>query len=528
MDFATVIKKHSIEQEINEHNSTHTANGALSNSLIDPSLQKEGLIGLFYKSVRGITNETLELYVKKACDEDINKAIALVFYIRDCREGKGERDIARKCFNIIAKEYHEKLLKVIYLLPEYGRWDDLILLSEIKDFEKCVFDIVYNTLNKDLLLMSEKKPVSLCAKWCPTESHKIDKSSKFIGKFTKYHKISRKYYRQHYLTPLRKYINIVESHLCKKDFETIDYSKVPSCAMNKLSKIFEKNDNVRFIEWKTGLKTGDTKVNAKLFPHEIVKKYMNNNDYFCDITNVDELCEAQWKEIVKNANELQNLEHSIVVCDVSGSMFGGNKVLPIHVSVALSLLIAEITKPPFQDIVITFSGDPEYYQIKSKLLYEKINEIMKINWGASTNIQKVFDLILDTGKLNQIPNENMPKKIIIISDMQFNYASENTTNFEEIKNKFYKNEYTMPQLVFWNVNGVFTDCPVTIDEQGTVLMSGYSDIILKYLTDGIECTPWSILLNTLESSRYSKIVDILESIVEASEETIEIKKSATI
>lgn len=484
-----------------------TDNGAVSNALVDRKLEREGLMGLFYKSVRGVEDNILRSYIEKAADEDIIKAILLAFHIRDCRGGKGERDIARKCFDALSNKT-ELLEKVLHLIPEYGRWDDLVyLFTNNPAMRDKIFDIIHTRLEEDLGLMQEGRPISLCAKWLPTERYSLDKKGKFVRQYVKYYDLAKDEYRKKYISPLRKYLDIVETKLCSKTFGEIDYSKVPSCAMHKLEKAFARNDPERFNQWKAGLEKGETKVNAlQLFPHEIVKKYLS-------LGTKDALLEAQWKEILEHTKKLNTFKNSMVVVDVSGSMMSGSTgVIPLHVALALGILISECVIQPFTNNVITFHDKPTNVNIEASSLFEKLRKLQRAPWGMSTNIQAVFDLLLDAAKINKLPNENMIKQVFIVSDMQFNIACPGNmlTNFETARLKFKSAGYDLPQLVFWNVNGKFNEYPVTIDETGTILISGFSQSVLKYIIEGQEVTPWGILLNTINSERYKKIRDILE------------------
>lgn len=493
---------------LQSHNSTYTANGAKSNAFADETLKWEGMIGLFYKSVRGLDNSTLLTYLKKAIDETAIGAILLVFYIRDCRGGKGERDLARTCFNYLCSDVRTIPLmrKVLHELPEYGRWDDLVVLFNNQEFKKEIIHLLKNRLDQDLLLMNESKPISLLSKWMPTEKHAVDKKINFTKPFLQMLNMSPRQYRMLYLSPLRKHLDIVERNICAGLWGNIDFSKVPSCAMHKLAKAFAKHEPERFSEWKKGLEKGITKVNAgQLYPHEIVKTYLKSDTH-------DLLLEAQWKEIVKQTNELGVLSNSIVVCDVSGSMYNsGQNVQPIEVAISLGLLIAEVTKEPFSNNMITFSDTPEFVKVVGKDLVDRINTTKSIKWRMSTNIQSVFDLVLESSIRHRVPKCDMPSRIFIISDMQFNEACSNHTNYQVIKQKYNNAGYDMPQLVFWNVAARTNDYPVQITDGGTALISGFSPSILKYICETKVFTPIGVLQTVLNSDRYKRLRDLLEA-----------------
>lgn len=530
------------------HNVAYTQNGAKSNKLIDPTMKNEGLLGLFYKTVRGVSDDELYKYLNWAVGENLIYTILLSFYVRDCRGGKGERDIGRKCLNYIVSSSTngaDLIRRVLPQIPEYGRWDDVILLITNPILRPYILELIKETLDNDLILMQNNQSVSLCAKWLPSENHKLDNDTNFIKYFIKYMKCSKQDYRKKYLSPLRKYIDIVERKICAKEFNQIDYSKVPSCAMHKLSKLFAKYDSERFLAWKQGLIKGETKVNAgQLFPYEIIQQYFEK--YFVDsgqdtislygycnysISNKDDLLEAQWKSLVKkytdSVNADQNLgifQDSIVVCDMSGSMYmpiRGPNIKPLYVAVSLGILTAELTAEPYKNHIITFSSTPSLIKLVESdgsdgILQQKIKQILSMAVGMNTDIQAVFDLLLQSA-LNATPQlspDKMVKRIFIISDMQFDEASDETsankkTNLQHARNKFAKYGYPLPQIVFWNVMGGSYDVPATIDDNGTILISGFSQSIMTYIAECTEFSPLGIMLTTLNNPRYARLLEYL-------------------
>jgi hypothetical protein len=490
-------------------NKTTTQNNAKSNSYIDPSLQYEGRLGLFYKSVRGVDLETLRKYILLSLQENVFQTFILAFYIRDCRGGKGERTLGRHIFSILAEKEPEKLNALLHLLPEYGRWDDISYLLKYSRLTNNILTQLSTQIKQDRKNMKKLNPVSLCAKWMPTEGHSSDKKLNFTSLITKHLQISKKEWRKKYLTPLRKHIDIVEKRMCEDDWESIDYSKVPSCAMNKLKKAFERHDKERFDNWIDKLKNNEVKINAKqLYPHECIQSYDK-----CYRSKEDPIIEAQWKVLMENMKNLGTFSNSLVVCDVSGSMTNGKyDTKPIDVAISLGLLIAESTIGDYNGTLITFSEKPEFFQINpTNTLYDKVKQVKTMKWGCNTNLMAVFELILNKATKHKIPASDMPKRLFIISDMQFDIAckSNSRTNFEQIKKLYRKSHYELPQVVFWNVNGEFSDCPIQSNDTGSILVSGFSQSIMKYISETTEFSSIGILETVLNSERYSKIREIL-------------------
>jgi hypothetical protein len=483
-----------------------TWNNAESYETPDPSLKMDGRLSLFFKTVRGISESQIENYMNKASDEDIIDTFILSFYTRDPRGGKGERSIGRYMFKWLAENYPEKFFKVLKLIPEYGRWDDILTLvpnSSVLDstLQDNIVKLYVIQLKTDKALMGLGEPISIAAKWAPTEGDSDDRKYNLVETLCKELGISKREYRKEYITPLRTYLDIVEIKMCTNKWDEINFNKVPSCAIKRLKKAFEKNTPEKFLKWRKDLKSGVNKVNAKvLHPHELVKE-MN----VC--MNCDEVTEQQWKVLVKEVEKLGILENSVAVVDTSGSMTI-NDGLPLYNAIALGMIISEVTKEPFKNNVITFDDNPKFVHLNTNTLFERFTQIRNMDWGMSTNIQGVFDLILQKGEEHSLKQEDMPEKIFIISDMQFNNCGTNT-NLEEIDIKYSKYGYKRPQIIFWNVNGSIDDFPTTVDKDGTCLVSGSSPSILKSILSSEEFNSDTIMRETLNDKRYEPIKELL-------------------
>jgi len=476
-------------------NTAFTWNGALSNKTPDTSGKTSGRLCLFFKAVRGLDENSLYKYISEAALEDLQDVIILSFHIRDCRGGKGERELGRKCFEWLQQNHPEEYQKIISLIPEYGRWDDLIGTG------KNGYEIMSEKLKEDLFNMENGDPVSLCAKWCPTENDSMDKKYGSCKAICSELGITPKQYRKKYISPLREYIGIIETLMCNKEWENIEYSKVPSQAMHKLKKAFTRNDNERFLVWSEKLGKGEEKVNAKqLSPDQLIKQLRTTG-------KSDTVCEAQWKVLEEEVAKLGSLQDSLFVVDVSGSMYGQ----PLDVAVSLGLLGSNAVQGDFHNHIITFTSQPKFQVIKDGNLFERYSEVIRSDWGMNTNLQSVFDLILSKGKLCELTDKDMPKKIFIVSDMQFDIATENNTNFEEIERKYNESGFTRPQLIFWNVNGSTTDFPVTVDDNNTAMISGFSPSIMKAILNNDNFDSYTIMRKTLDDKRYNPVRELLRN-----------------
>ena len=519
--------------------SGRTWNGAVSLSSPDITGETNGRISLFFKAVRGLDDERLYEYLSKAALESITDSFLLAFHIRDCRGGKGERDLGRKCLVWLFLNYPNEFCCVAPLISEYGRWDDLmelwpgvldlsniesvrekydfsniLSLDYLRKLQLSFVNIVGTQLKKDLDEMHLGNPISICAKWAPTQNDSYDRKYKVVKTLTNVMGITPKTYRKIYTSPLRQYLKIVERYMCEKKWDQIEYSKVPSCAMKRLKKAFAKNAPDEFADWKKKLSVGEVKVNAKqLFPHELIYEIRRKN-------TSDEVCEAQWKVLEEEAKKLGSLEDIITVCDVSGSMQswgeGNHKTklsfCPMDVAMGLSLLVANTVKGVFHNHILTFHEKPTFHLVyDGSSLYNRYKRLASADWGGSTNLQATFDLILNKAIAHGLSENDMPKRLFIISDMQFDSIDRgsNMTNFELIKKKYLDSGYKMPDIVFWNVCGSSSDFPVSVRDNGTALISGFSVDIMSSFIDGKEFSPYSTLRYTLDSERLTPIRSVL-------------------
>ena len=513
-----------------------TWNGATSLATPDINSVCDKRLTLFFKSVRGLNIPRLYNYLRESAKESVIDTFVLVFHLRDCRGGKGERELGRKAFIWLFINYPNEFKLVLSLIPEYGRWDDLLEFwpsvlnltdidyvrknwdSNIKNTQQLrhlcslqidTVNLVSRQLINDRAAMEAGNPVSICAKWVPTEKDSYDRKFNTLQTITKKMNISSRKYRKEYTTPLRSYINIVEKFMCQNMWKNINFSKVPSCAMKKLKKAFETHVPEEFTSWKIQLVKGETEVKGKqLFPHELI--YEIRSKSFSD-----DVCEEQWKVLEKEIEKIGTLSEAICVCDVSASMMTwtsskSESFAPIDVSIGLSLIIANAVKGLFHNHVITFHSEPSFHTITPGSLIDKYKNIKSIQWGGSTNLQKTFDLILNQAKKHNLQNEDMPKKIFIFSDMQFDETKYyGNTNFQEIELKYNKSGYKRPQIIFWNLNGSTNDFPISVDDNNTTLLSGFSPSIIKYILTKKEFTPYSVMIDTIYDNRYKPVRDAI-------------------
>ena len=458
-----------------ETNKTETINGmkAFKSST-------NGLVDLFYK-IGANRGEDLTTDFQKAFNEDVDTAIRIMLYSRDVREGMGERQHYRNALHEIAIKDYTIALKLIPITPELGRWDDL-------------FSLIGTPVEKEMLAFYAKALMegnSLASKWAPreksTKKHIAIKLMKALG-------VNKKQYRK----MLVENTDVVESKMSKKDWSSISFSNVPSLAHLRYTKAFKRNDEDRYHDYLLSLEKGEegVKINAgAVYPHQISSSILSSDD------NTVRILEQQWKAL---PDWIQNDASFLPVSDVSGSMRG----LPMEVSVALGIYCAQRNKSAFKDLIITFSSKPSFIDISGLSLKSSVKTVLHGDWGMSTDLEKTFDLVLNTAVKNEVDPKDMPNAIIIFSDMQFNQAVRTYHEVgklsaqEMIRSQYESAGYKMPKIVYWNLNGS-SNVPVLDKETGALLVSGFSPSLMKSILSNQDYNPIEAILDIVGKERYN-------------------------
>ena len=494
----------------NEYNVSITENGAVGYRTTGKELLD---LNFAVASLRKMSDtEVAKRFMKAFCEDQV-LAMKWLFYARDVRGGLGERRLFRVVLAELVKSNPEMVIPIINLIPEYGRFDDLWCLLDDKDAASVIYQIVDNQLKSDWENMAAKKPISILAKWMPSINASSVKTKEYGKKLCKALKMTEREYRKS-LSKLRAYLDVVEVKMSDKNWSEIKYEAVPSRANLIYNSAFLRNDEARRREYLGKLEKGETKINAStLFPHDIVHKYCNGNRR---IKSKDAAIEAMWKAL---PDTVKGCGNTIVVADGSGSMTctvdNNSHVTALEVANALAIYFAEHSSGDFKDKYITFSHNPKIVDFsKCNNLHDKLQNAMLHNEVADTNIEKVFDLILTTAINGHMHQEDLPKNILIISDMEFNRCAisnngrPNQTLFNTIAQKYARAGYKMPRLVFWNVNSRTGTIPVKENELGVALVSGFSVNVAKMVMSG-KTDPFECLLEALNSERYAPVEEAL-------------------
>ena len=428
-------------------------------------------------------------------------ALRWLFYARDIRMGMGERRLFRECYKVLPVPAAVANLTNI---PFYGRWDDLVSLFGVMGsvVDEAVVRIISAQLDMDLLSMERGGPVSLLAKWMPSENASSMESKRLARKLAKALDLSFKEYRK-ILSSLRGYIDVVESRMCSGDWSGIDYEKVPSMANLRYADAFMRHDYDRRARYLSRVSNGDADFNMSVAsPVDVVHRYVGRHR---SPDEQDDVLELAWKSLSDVF-----VDDVLVVADGSGSMtWNLSGVLPLTVANSLALYTAEHNSGEFRNHFITFSSHPRLIRIpEDATLYEKLRIMSRYMECSSTNIEAVFDLILDAAVNNEMTQDDMPGSVLVISDMEFNQAvsgGPDRTLFDEIKSKYKAHGFVMPRLVFWNVSSRTGTIPVRTNNMGVALVSGYSQSTLKMVMSD-KLNPYDVLVETLMSPRYDRVV----------------------
>jgi len=469
-----------------------TADSLTENGMATNSSSLNHCVDLFFQigAMRGQDKQRLINAFTKAFAENPLHAMKLLFWARDVRGGAGERQIFRDIVTYLAENRTETLSKNLHLFNEFGRWDDLLTLVGTP--------LQTNALN--LISAALDRKDGLAAKWMPRPNVSNREKKRWANVLRKHLGLTPKQYRK----LLTENSNTVEQLMCAREYSKIEYSKLPSKAMSDYMKAFSKNDLERFQAYLASLEKGETKINAgAVYPYDIVKNMKQGNARGAN---------EQWKALPNYMTT--NEEFVLPVVDVSGSMScpaGGNpNVTCMDVAISLGLYISERNVGPFQDAFVTFSESPSLQILKGSL-NERYNQLARAEWDMSTNLEAVFKLILNKAKQSNVPQNEMPTMILILSDMEFNSAVSRRGGYsvgaQKMIDEMYADAgYKTPKVVYWNIQSRGdNNKPVHFDTNGTALVSGFSPALLTNLLAGRDLSPISMMLSVIDSERYSPV-----------------------
>lgn len=494
-----------------DNNFTYTENGSVTHeSTLNHVLDMFALGG----SYRTRTDKEIEELFGDAYRENPVLALKCLFYLRDCRGGQGERRFFRVAYKWLVRNDEATATANIKLIPEMGRWDDLIDIAYANSNTSFAFEAIKN-IDNQLLLDDDCKTPSLLGKWMPSENASA-KETKLKAKWMK-SKLgyNSKVYRK-MLSSLRQKINIVERLMSENRFDEIEFDKIPSIAGMKYRNAFAVRE-ITAARYKTFMKDKNTKVNADtLNPVDIADKIIYHRNYRIDEAERAALCKY-WDNLKDYYNGRE--ENAIAIVDTSGSMYGQ----PLAAAVGMGAYVAEKSHGPFANHFITFSSEPKLVEFNGDDIVDKIQRCINADWGMSTNIAAAMDLILDSAVAHKLPQSDLPARLYIFSDMQFDYCVElendkndrwgyvhhNTaeyeTLFEKIEKKWASAGYEMPMITFWNLQARTNTIPAIGNKFNYI--SGFSMSQMEAIMAGK--TAVDMMLEVLNKERYNDVIVML-------------------
>lgn len=468
-----------------------TENGAVTYSTsLNPIVDMFFMIG----AKRGASYEQIVSIIEPAFNADPDLAFRVALWARDVREGAGERQTFRHILRYVATNLEPSsnmVLRICYAIRDLGRLDDLFVLLDFGNTKKTVLWFIINELTEN--------HNALMAKWIP-------RKGKYNVMIRNHSGLSAKDFRK-WIVGLTK---VVETQMCDKQWDNINYSHVPSVAMARYSKAFARNDANRFDAYINRVKNKEVnpetgkveKINtAALYPYDIVKNFDVGYKYGnpSPPENLEAL-QTQWDNLPDFVP--RNLSF-LPIIDTSSSMGSpAGSVTCLTVATSLGLYLAERNKGAFKDLWLNFSTAPSFHRIEGRNIWEKISNLDYDNWSGSTNLEAAMKLIVNTAVMNNVPSEDLPQYLLVLSDMEFNSWGNNPVS-RNIRTLFEDNGYQMPNVIWWNIQSRSdSNIPVRANEHGMALVSGFSPAIVGNLLEG-KITPIEIMMNTIMKDRYS-------------------------
>ena len=469
-------------------NSVRTENGALAYATtLDSCLDLFATIG----ALRGADEKRIQRLFEKAYAQDALLTMKILFYARDIRGGLGERKVFRTLIRYIAKAHPKALLPNLEWIGFYGRYDDLYCLIGTP-LEEAMWSVMKRQFEEDRENMEAGRTISLLAKWIKT-ADASSKRTRYLGILTAKKMGYPVYEFKRIVRRMRKYLQIVEPMMVQGRWDDITYSQVPSRAMFIYHNAFERHDEKRFAKYTQNVVEGVEKIHADtLFPYDIVEKVLYQG---AD----KDILEAQWNSLPNYVEEGTN---AIVVADVSGSMTGR----PMASSIGLAIYFAERNKGAYHNLFMTFSENSNIVELKGNTLSEKIRNLSRAEWGWNTDLRKAFERILSIAVSNNVSANDLPKSIIVISDMEIDGCTSSDWRFyDEMKDRYARYGYEIPNVVFWNVNSRQNVFHADSKRKGVQLCSGNSVAVFNQLVGAVGKTPVEMMLETVNGERYERV-----------------------
>lgn len=459
------------------YNAVNTRDSRTENDMLAHGTTLNANLDLFFTIGAARGKDITKMYIR-AFVENNSHALRILQWARDVREGSGERQLFRDLLlATLQSGAVEEARAVMHKIPMLGRWDDILIFVNTELWDEAVL-MIHNAL---------RKHDGLCAKWMPRKGATAAILRESLG-------MTPKSYRK----ALVALTNVVETPMCAKEWDSIDFGKLPSVASSRYQKAFGRNASEKYGKYIDALEKGNAKINAgAIYPHNIVQAVRSGNA---------RVANEQWKALPDYMADADD-ERILPVVDVSGSMYtpvgGKGSIQCMDVSVALGLYLSERSPGVFKDTFITFSSHPKMIKVEGTLT-QRVEQMENADWGMNTDLELVFRTILQKARDAHLSADQMPTKILILSDMQFDRCcrGRDETALDMISAEYAKYGYERADIIFWNLNARPGTNPVQKGEAGTALISGFSPSIMKSVLSVKNIEPMAIMLNTIMNSRY--------------------------
>lgn len=523
-------------------------------------------VSLFTMLVRGLEPEYIAKAVAEAPQDALRDLCVMTFHCRDIRGGKGERDLFYALLRELNKRIPEVATSLLKLVPEYGCWRDLWELYAISEFREAIEWIVLETWIQE---GNRGKPYSLLAKWLPRETSKT-----YPGLACRFADILFPHIAPRYrLAAYRKAVSernrslkTNEIDMCAGTWSQIVPGHVPGRSLGLHSAAFfnltlkgkgnekrQKTQDQRsalpdriqckenFANHLHQIRLGKQVAKAAnvVYPHEIVRSIQRSSD---SEKETRDLLEAQWSAIRDHTASQGGLQRIVPMCDFSGSMNG----LPIEISLALGILISEVNHPSFRDHILTFDSEPKWHSFVGKTtLSEKIQSIGELGQGFSTNFYKACQLIIQKMEEARVPVGEEPTDLVVLTDMGWDAARTPSSDYDRgysnnrnpwnpwnpwntqislIRKEFEDasrrvwgtgTSWKVPRIIIWNLQAAYKDFHAKAEDEGVLMISGWSPNVLKVLQKGgTDCiTPYAGMRLLLDEKRYDAVREAFDKAV---------------
>lgn len=459
--------------------------------------------------------ETLKNTFAKMYDSNPLWARRLAFASYNIRGGNGNRSHFRVALRYMVNNDLEYVIKNWQHIPHFGRWDMLIELHEMLEDvnSRSAFDLqntivrycAYNLATEYKNFSDGNPQNSLIAKWMPSHSTKKKYHKKFVTLLIKelfgsYNAQNEKRYRK-MLTEMRNELRIVETFMSNNNWREVSFENLPGVALRKYIKAWERHLPTEWQNYLQDVEDGKKSMNATTIDFvEMFKVAVKRNTY--GFTALDKTpANAMWE----NRNKASGMTF-VPVVDMSGSMYsdrmGG---LPLATAMTVGLHVAEMNVGDFHNVLFTFAETPKVVRVQDEQTFsQKLNALFNSRVGYSTNLYRVFELYLNTAKRSDVKIEDLPKGILVVSDMEVSMGDKSGENvWNKIEKMFAKEDMPMPHMVWWNATTNSKAVVKAFNKHCTVV-SGSSPTLLRYIAYGDD--PLDAVIKIVNDPMYEMIV----------------------